>query len=137
MLTREAVAAALLPPQRAALAGQALSAVQAAHPGLPGGDGDLAADLALQAGQRAEAGGLLATSGQAALRRGALATAARTLARAVDLLDDQDERASAEMLLIESLTLAGQVDEAMQAAQRLTGSCRPDPARPPPGWRCT
>jgi len=122
MLTREAVAAALLPPQRAALAGQALSAVQAAHPGLPGGYGDLAADLALQAGRRAEAGALLAASGQAALRRGALATAARTLARAVDLLDDKDQRVSAEMLLIESLTLAGQVDEAMRAAQRLTSS---------------
>jgi DNA-binding CsgD family transcriptional regulator len=122
MLTREAVAAALLPPQRAALAAQALSAVQASHPELPGGYGDLAADLALQAGRRAEAGALLAASGQAALRRGALATAARTLARAVDLLDDQDQRASAEMLLIESLTLAGQVDEAMRAAQRLTSS---------------
>jgi DNA-binding CsgD family transcriptional regulator len=131
MLTREAVAAAPLPPQRAALAGQALDAVQAAHPGLTGGYGDLAADLALQAGRRAEAGGLLAASGQAALRHGALATATRTLARAVDLLDDRDQRASAEMLLIESLTLAGQVDEAMRAGQRLTDRLPAGPASAP------
>ena len=120
MLTREAVAAGLLPPQRAALAGQALAAVRAAHPGLPGGYGDLAADLALQAGQQAEAGALLAAAGRGALRRGALAPAAGTLRRAVDLLGDSDQRTGAEMLLIESLLLAGQIDEAMQAGQQLT-----------------
>src|SRR5581483_8335344 len=46
VLTREAVAAELLPTQRAALAAGALGALEAAHPGLPGGYGDLAADLA-------------------------------------------------------------------------------------------
>ena len=35
-LTHEAVLAGLLPPERALLAGRALTAVEAAHPGLPG-----------------------------------------------------------------------------------------------------
>ena len=51
MLTREAVAAELLPPRRVTLAARALAALEAAHPGLPGEAGDLAANLALQAGQ--------------------------------------------------------------------------------------
>lgn len=36
MLTREAVAAELLPPRRAALAARTLAALEAAHPGCPG-----------------------------------------------------------------------------------------------------
>ena len=35
-LTHEAVLASLLPPERALLAGRALAAAEAAHPGLPG-----------------------------------------------------------------------------------------------------
>ena len=54
MLTREAVAAELLPPRRVTLAARALAALQAAHPGLPGEAGDLAANLALH--QRPEPG---------------------------------------------------------------------------------
>ena len=56
MLTREAVAAELLPPRRVTLAARALAALQAAHPGLPGEAGDLAANLALQAGDQDQAG---------------------------------------------------------------------------------
>jgi predicted ATPase len=39
MLTREAVAAELLPPRRVAIAARALAALEAAHPGLPRGVG--------------------------------------------------------------------------------------------------
>ena len=120
MLTREAVAAELLPPRRVTLAARALAAVQAAHPGLPAGEwGDLAADLALQAGDQGQAGALLLASGRSALGRGALATSIETLRRAVELLSDREQRADAEMLLVQGLALAGRVDEAMAAGDRL------------------
>jgi DNA-binding CsgD family transcriptional regulator len=126
MLTREAVAAELLPPRRVTLAARALAALKAAHPGLTGEAGDLAANLALQADDQDQAGGLLLTSGRSALDRGALATCIDTLHRAVELLKDRDQRAEAEMLLVEGLALAGRVDEAMLVGDRLI-------TRMPPG----
>ena len=119
MLTREAVAAELLPPRRVTLAARALAALEAAHPGLPGEAGDLAANLALQAGDQDQAGGLLFASGRSALDRGALATSIDTLRRAVELLSDREQRAEAELLLVEGLALAGRVDEAMLVGDRL------------------
>jgi DNA-binding CsgD family transcriptional regulator len=119
MLTREAVAAELLPPRRATLAARTLAAAQAAHPGLPEEWGDLAANLALQAGDQDQAGALLFASGRSALDRGALATSIDTLRRAVDLLSDRDQRTEAEMLLVEGLALAGRVDEAMLVGDHL------------------
>ena len=119
MLTREAVAAELLPPRRVTFAARALAALEAAHPGLPGESGDLAANLALQAGDQDRAGALLFVAGRSALGRGALATSIDTLRRAVELLSDREHRTEAEMLLIEGLALAGRVDEAMQVGDRL------------------
>jgi DNA-binding CsgD family transcriptional regulator/tetratricopeptide (TPR) repeat protein len=118
-LTREAVAAEFLPPRRAMVAAGALAAVDAAHPGSPGPWRDLAADLAAQSGDRERAGTLLVASGRASLGRGALATAIDTLQRARQLLDDADARAGADTLLVEALGLAGRVDEAMLAGERL------------------
>jgi DNA-binding CsgD family transcriptional regulator len=118
-LTRDAVVEELLPPTRAALAGGALAAVEAAHPDLRGSWRDLAADLAAQCGDRGRAGVLLTASGSASLERGALATAVDTLRRAVGLLDDGDRRAGAEARLVEALALAGRVDEAMAVGDRL------------------
>ncbi len=118
-LTREAVAAELLPPRRVTLAARALAALEAAHPGLPGEEGDLAANLALQADDQDRAGGLLFASGRSALNRGALATSIDTLRRAAELLSDREQRAEAEMLLVEGLALAGRVDEAMLVGDRL------------------
>ena len=118
-LTRDAVVEELLPPTRAALAGRALAAVEAAHPELGGSWRDVAADLAAQSGDRDRAGVLLTASGSASLERGALATAVDTLRRAVALLDDADRRAGAEALLVEALALAGRVDEAMAVGDRL------------------
>ena len=54
-LTHEAVLAGLLPPERALLAGQALAAAEAAHPGLPGTWCVLAAELADVSGNTARA----------------------------------------------------------------------------------
>ena len=81
-LTHEAVLAALLPPERALLAGRALAAVEAAHPGVPGAWCMLAADLAERAGDTARAGALLLEAGRRDLAVGALASAEHTLARA-------------------------------------------------------
>ena len=125
MLTREAVAAELLPPRRVSLAAGTLAALQAAHPGLPGEAGDLAADLALQAGDQERAGCLLLASGRSALGRGALATSTATLRRAVELLSDREQRAEAEMLLVEGLALAGRVDEAMLVGDHLISQMPP------------
>lgn len=118
-LTREAVAGELLPPRRSAIAARALETVEAAHPGLSGSWRDLAADLAAQAGNGERAGALLVASGRACLARGALATAIEALRRAVRLLDGADGLADAEAVLVEALGLAGQVDEAMSAGERL------------------
>lgn len=118
-LTAEAVASALLPPRRAALATAALAAVEADHPELEGPWREAAADLAAQAGDRPRAGTLLAASGDSALDRGALATAAGTLRRAAALLGPGEQRAHAETRLVEALALAGRVDEAMTVGSGL------------------
>lgn len=86
-LTREAVADTILPPRRAALAAAALEVVEAGQPQLAGSWQELAADLAIQAGDRERAGLLLAASGRGSLQRGALATAIDTLQRAARLLN--------------------------------------------------
>jgi DNA-binding CsgD family transcriptional regulator len=125
MLTREAVAAELLPPRRVALAARALAALEAAEPGLAGAAGDLAAELAVQADEPDRAGLLLTESGRSALGRGALATAASTLRHAGELLTDPNLRAEAETLLVEALALAGQVDEAMRIGDRLIARLTP------------
>ena len=89
-LTHEAVLAALLPPERALLAGRALAAVEAAHPGVPGAWCMLAADLAEHAGDTARAGALLLEAGRRDLAVGALASAEHTLARAQALAGPGD-----------------------------------------------
>ena len=119
ILTREAVAAELLPPRRVSLAARALAALRAAYPGLSAEWTDLAADLALQADDQDQAGALLLASGRSALGRGALATSIETLRHAVELLSDREQRAEADMLLVEGLALAGRVDEAMLVGDRL------------------
>ena len=119
MLTREAVAAELLPPRRVTLAARALAALEVAHPGLPGVAGDVAASLAIQAGDLSRAGALLIASGRSAMGRGALATSIDTLRRGAELVTDPGRRVEAETMLVESLALAGQVDEAMLVGERL------------------
>ena len=132
-LTREAVAVGLLPPARRSLAGAALAAAEAAHPGLDGPWRDIAADLAAQSGDTERAGVLLARSGEEALDRGALATAAGKLRRAVAMIADPAARAAAEGLLLGCLALAGQADEALRLGARLIESAAvPSAAGPSP-----
>ena len=106
---------------RAELAQAALAAVEAGHPGLPGASRDLAADLAVQAGDTELAARLLTESGRDSLRRGALATAASTLQRACGLAGAEGLRRPASALLAEALALAGRVDECMSAGAAALG----------------
>jgi hypothetical protein len=68
-LTRDAVLEVTPPPRRTALSAAALAMVEAANPD-PGGPWcDLAAELAVMAGNREQAGELLAASGATSSRR--------------------------------------------------------------------
>ena len=123
-LTHEAVLASLLPPERALLAGRALAAVEAAHPGLPGPWCTLAADLAGRAGDAARAGALLLEAGRRDLAVGALASAEQTLARARDLAAPA-LRASVDEALTEVFAMSGQVDRAIETGKMLLARLGP------------
>jgi len=120
-LTHEAVLAGLLSPERALLAGQALAAVEAAHPGLPGTWCVLAAELAEEAANKARACALLLEAGRRDLAVGALASAEHTLLRARALIgtDDPVLGTGVDEALTEAFALSGQVDLAIQTGRRL------------------
>ena len=126
-LTHEAVLAGLLPPERAMLAGRALSAVEAAHPGLPGAWCMLAADLAERAGDTAQAGVLLLEAGRRDLAVGALASAEHTLTRARALVgpDDAALRTPVDEALTEVFAMSGQVDRAIEMGRTLLARLGP------------
>ena len=107
-LTREAVLAELLPPERAELCGRALVAVQRAHPGLPGPWCELAAELAEGAGDRDSAAAFTTECARRALARGALASAELTAERARSLASPGSAVvAEAEEILVTVLAHAG------------------------------
>jgi DNA-binding CsgD family transcriptional regulator len=126
-LTHEAVLAGLLPPERAVLAGRALAAVEAAHPGLPGPWCTLAADLAGRAGDAARAGPLMLEAGRRDLALGALASAEHTLTRA-RALADSGLRTAVDEALTEVYALSGQVDRAIETGHMLLARLGPPPA---------
>jgi DNA-binding CsgD family transcriptional regulator len=134
MLTREAVLDELLPTRRSALAASSLAALRESGPATGANSADLLADLAVAAGRQHEAGAILVTSGRAALARGALATSISTLRRAASLLPAGEKRLEAATLLVESLALAGRVDEAMTTGDRLLAEL---PDADPAGARIT
>ncbi len=127
-LTHEAVLAGLLPPERALLAGQALAAVRAAHPGLPGAWCTLAADLAGRSGDTAAAGALLLEAGRRDLAAGALASAEHTLTRAAELAGP-GLRTSVDEALTEVFAMSGQVDRAIETGQMLLARLGPPSPR--------
>ena len=120
-LTHEAVLGGMLPPERALLAGQALDAVQAAHPGLPGTWCVLAAELAEVSGNAARAGALLLEAGRRDLAVGALASAEQTLTRAAAATGPEQAalRGPVGEALTEVFALSGQVDRAIETASTL------------------
>jgi len=120
-LTHEAVLAGLLPPERALLAGRALSALETAYPGLPGTWCTLAAELADAAGNTARAAALLLEAGRRDLAVGALASAEHTLSHARDLAGPDDPALCGEVdaALTEVFALSGQVDRAIETGRTL------------------
>jgi DNA-binding CsgD family transcriptional regulator len=127
-LTHEAVLAGLLPPERSLLAGRALAAVEAAHPGLPGAWCTLAADLAGRAGDADRAGALLLEAGRRDLAVGALASAEHTLTRARAAIDPA-LRTSVDEALIEVFAMSGQVDRAMETGKMVLARLGPPSPR--------
>ena len=120
-LTREAILAELLPPERVLLASGGLRAVQKTYPGLPGEWCELAAELAEAAGQPAQAADLHLESGRRAYGRGALASAEAALERARHLVDDDDRRRAVDIdeMLCEVLVAAGNAEQVSEVGQRL------------------
>ena len=127
-LTHEAVLGGLLPPERTMLAGRALAAAEAAHPGLPGAWCTLAADLAGRAGDAARAGALLLEAGRRDLAAGALASAEHTLTRARDLVDPALQT-SVDEALTEVFAMSGQVDRAIETGRMLLARLGPPSPR--------
>jgi DNA-binding CsgD family transcriptional regulator len=127
-LTHEAVLAGLLPPERTMLAGRALAAAEAAHPGLPGGWCTLAADLAGRAGDAPRAGALLLEAGRRDLAVGALTSAEHTLTRARDLAEPT-LRTSVDEALAEVFAMSGQVDRAIETGRMLLARLGPPSPR--------
>lgn len=114
-LTREAVLADLLPPDRRALAARAWPAIERAHPGLPGASNQLAADLAEAAGDASAASSRLVESARRALDAGALATAELTARRACGLAPEHTAEAlEADELLVHVLMASGKSDDALE-----------------------
>jgi len=128
-LTHEAVLAGLLPPERVLLAGQALTAVEAAHHGLPGPWCVLAAELAEGAGSTERASGLLLEAGQRDLAVGALVSAEQTLLRARALAGvDAPLVIPVDEALTEVFALSGQVDRAIEMGKMLLARLGPGAA---------
>ncbi|MEP7047460.1 MAG: AAA family ATPase, partial [Ilumatobacteraceae bacterium] len=84
-LIRQSVLERLLPPERVGLAKRALIAVDAAHPELEADWCELAASLAIDAGDRTRAAELLAESARRAAARGAFSSAEQALERAREI----------------------------------------------------
>jgi predicted ATPase len=120
-LTREAILAELLPPERVLLASSGLRAVQQTHPGLPGEWCELAAELAEAAGQPAQAADLHLESGRRAFGRGALASAEAALERARHLIGVDDRRRAVDIdeMLCEVLVAAGNAEQVSEVGERL------------------
>lgn len=117
-LGRDAVLAAMLPPERAEWARRGLAAVARAHPELAGAWCDVAADLAVRAGDRQRAADVLVEAGRRNLARGALASAEAVLQRGRELGGDGPAAAAADELLAEVLAQAGKTAEAVAVTVR-------------------
>jgi DNA-binding CsgD family transcriptional regulator len=132
-LTREAVLADLLPPERRAFAAQAWPAIERAHPGLPGPSCQLAADLAEAAGDTSAASRRLVESARRALSAGALATAEQTVLRARQLTAiDTADALDADELLLHVLVASGKLTEALalgKAVEQAMAKVGVSPAR--------
>jgi tetratricopeptide (TPR) repeat protein len=113
-LTRDAVLADLLPPERAAIAGRAATALGTGE--LSGQRARLVAELYAQSGREVEAAPLLLALARAAAEAGALGSAEEALRRAAGLdPDDLD----VVLELVGVLGQAGRIDEATALGSRI------------------
>jgi DNA-binding CsgD family transcriptional regulator/tetratricopeptide (TPR) repeat protein len=121
-LTREAIVADLLPPSLASMSAAAATAIEEAHPGLPGTWCGLAAELKVAAGQPVAAARLLLTAGSRDFAQGALRSAIETLGDARDLLGqapDHDLAVKIDEQLVEVLAMAGDFDRLVTVTNEL------------------
>jgi DNA-binding CsgD family transcriptional regulator len=121
-LSRDAVLATLLPPERSGLSRRALQALEEHQGGLEGQERELAAELAEAAGDRRRAAQLLLEVGSSASEAGALSSAEAALERALTLAPPGDPLiAHAEERLVEVLSQAGRHDRAVEVGDLLLG----------------
>lgn len=119
-LSRDAVVAGVFPPELERMSRRALDAVEAAHPSLDAGWAELAAELAIAAGDRSRAGALSLEIGRRALEQGALASAEATLDRARALVPPGDPIGDeVDACLLDVLSLAGKLERATEVATAL------------------
>ena len=118
-LVRDAVLERTPPPERRALAGAALAAVEAAHPGVPGGWCGLAVELAQLGGQDDRAVALLRVASERRVarrfRRGRRGSGARGYARGHRLTSTV-----VQLELLETLVAAGRFERAWELGERLS-----------------
>ncbi|CAN5179584.1 hypothetical protein BH20ACT9_BH20ACT9_04870 [soil metagenome] len=131
-LSRDAVLADLLPPERVALSRCALEVLETTHPTLEDDWCELAAQLAQATGEHSRAGVLLLEVGRRSLDRGALASAEVALDRARDLLAaGNPARLDVEECLCHVLSLAGKRDLAVQVGASLLAKLGDDKGAAP------
>lgn len=124
-ITREAVLADLLPPERRDLAARAWPAIERANPGLPGPVCELAADLAEAAGEPARAAERLVESARRGLAGGAYTTAEATVMRARRLAPaDEPVAVDADATAVQVLAAAGKPAAALQLGRPLLSLLR-------------
>ena len=129
-LTREAVLADILPPDRRDLARRAWPAIERAHPGLPGALCELAAELAEAAGVPEAAAERLVESARRALDGGALVTAEATARRARRLAPTKSGTGDAVAeLLVRILVTAGKPGDALAVGDDLVDRLAAEPVR--------
>jgi tetratricopeptide (TPR) repeat protein len=121
-LLRDVLLGLLTPAERGRITGQAIAAIEAVFPGLPGEWCQVSATLHRQAGHAARAGRLFAEAGRRALAQGAAQSAVTLLDDALALLaegGDAQGRAGAFASLLMALPEAGLVERAVAAAGEL------------------
>ena len=121
-LTVEAVRSSLLPEERKTICAGLLETLELLHPGFDGETCQLAAGLAVEAGDQGRAAGLWLRAARRALREGALASA-----EALALRARAARPLEADRVLLSAWTLAGQPRRAIEAGHHIlsAGDCDP------------
>src|SRR5918994_2089725 len=121
-LSRAAVLANALPPERATTAARAVAAIEALHPDLQGEWCERAAALAFDAGDHERAPGLLLEAGRRAQAAGALLTAAAALENGLRVVRPTDGvAADLEDCLLDVASAMGDRDRSEAVGRSLLG----------------